>query len=193
MIRTRTNVCFWHKADILIALANVRFWGQSGHGPDTWGMSASDPKHPFGATSHSRLIYTYGMRSTASWLTFIGKSSRRHGQRPSISSTNVRLRKVRTTTSQSRRPRLVKVSSIAMVFTMSAATRTSGQAATIDQSVFYIDRNAALYFVDVQRQKSTRRRSSLRKIPLRSRWTTRISVADARNLGRGIGNLEAAK
>jgi hypothetical protein len=21
------NVCFWHKADILVALSNVRFWG----------------------------------------------------------------------------------------------------------------------------------------------------------------------
>jgi hypothetical protein len=24
------NVCLWHKADMLNALANVRFWGQSG-------------------------------------------------------------------------------------------------------------------------------------------------------------------
>src|SRR5262249_2541280 len=67
------------------------------------------------------------MRSTAPWLTF-GKSSRRHGQRPSISSTNVQLRKVRTTTSPARRPRLVKVSSIAMVFTMSAQPGFRGQA-----------------------------------------------------------------
>ena len=26
-------VRFWHKADMLNALTNVRFWGQSGHGP----------------------------------------------------------------------------------------------------------------------------------------------------------------
>ncbi|MGC2075093.1 MAG: hypothetical protein WA728_03475, partial [Xanthobacteraceae bacterium] len=25
------DVCFWHKADIPIALLDVRFWGQSGH------------------------------------------------------------------------------------------------------------------------------------------------------------------
>jgi hypothetical protein len=25
------NVRFWHKADLLNALMNVRFWGQSGH------------------------------------------------------------------------------------------------------------------------------------------------------------------
>jgi hypothetical protein len=30
------DVCFWHKADITIALPNVRYWGQSGHAPDTW-------------------------------------------------------------------------------------------------------------------------------------------------------------
>ena len=24
-------VCYWHKADMLNALTNVRFWGQSGH------------------------------------------------------------------------------------------------------------------------------------------------------------------
>ena len=61
--------------------------------------------------------------SYAPHLTFIG--SRRQGQRPSISSTNVQLRKVRTRTNPARMPRLVKVISIAMVFTMSAATRTS--------------------------------------------------------------------
>ena len=27
----RLNVRFWHKADMLNALTNVRFWGQSGH------------------------------------------------------------------------------------------------------------------------------------------------------------------
>ena len=27
------NVRYWHKADMLNALTNVRFWGQSGHGP----------------------------------------------------------------------------------------------------------------------------------------------------------------
>jgi hypothetical protein len=27
------HVCFWHKADMLYVLTNVRFWGQSGHGP----------------------------------------------------------------------------------------------------------------------------------------------------------------
>ena len=27
------NVCFWRKSDILNALTNVRFWGQSGQGP----------------------------------------------------------------------------------------------------------------------------------------------------------------
>jgi len=58
----------------------------------------------------------YGTRSTASRTTFTGDSSRRQGQRPSISSTNVQLRKVRTRTSPARRPRLVKVSWIAMVF-----------------------------------------------------------------------------
>ena len=25
------NVCFWHKADMLNALTNVRFWEQTGH------------------------------------------------------------------------------------------------------------------------------------------------------------------
>ena len=25
------NVCYWHKADMLNALTNVRFWGQNGH------------------------------------------------------------------------------------------------------------------------------------------------------------------
>ena len=29
----RLDVRFWHKADMLNALTNVRFWGQSGHGP----------------------------------------------------------------------------------------------------------------------------------------------------------------
>ena len=29
-----TNVCFWPKADILIAWANVRFRGNNGHGQD---------------------------------------------------------------------------------------------------------------------------------------------------------------
>ena len=57
------------------------------------------------------------------YVTFIG--SRRQGQRPSISSTNVQLRKVRTRTNPARRPRPLKVISIAMVFTMSAATKTS--------------------------------------------------------------------
>ena len=28
------NVCLWHKADMLNALTNVRFWGQSGHDAD---------------------------------------------------------------------------------------------------------------------------------------------------------------
>jgi hypothetical protein len=28
------NVRLWHKADMLDALANVRFWGQSGHDAD---------------------------------------------------------------------------------------------------------------------------------------------------------------
>jgi hypothetical protein len=27
----RCHVCLWHKADMLNALTNVRFWGQSGH------------------------------------------------------------------------------------------------------------------------------------------------------------------
>jgi hypothetical protein len=31
--RSNANVRFWHKADILNALTNVRFWGQSGHRP----------------------------------------------------------------------------------------------------------------------------------------------------------------
>jgi hypothetical protein len=25
------NVCYWHKADIHLSSANVRFWGKSGH------------------------------------------------------------------------------------------------------------------------------------------------------------------
>jgi hypothetical protein len=28
------NVCYWHKADVEIALPNVRFWGNSGHGDE---------------------------------------------------------------------------------------------------------------------------------------------------------------
>jgi hypothetical protein len=64
----------------------------------------------------------YDAALSASRTTLIGNSSRRHGQRPSISSTSVQLKKVRTRTSPARRPRLVKVSSIAMVFMISAAT-----------------------------------------------------------------------
>jgi hypothetical protein len=30
-IAQAANVRFWHKADMLNALMNVRFWGQSGH------------------------------------------------------------------------------------------------------------------------------------------------------------------
>jgi hypothetical protein len=33
MEATRTEVCFWHKANMLNALANG-LWGQSGHGAD---------------------------------------------------------------------------------------------------------------------------------------------------------------
>src|SRR6185369_14616068 len=29
-----SDVCLWHKADMLNALTNVRFWGQSGRGAD---------------------------------------------------------------------------------------------------------------------------------------------------------------
>jgi hypothetical protein len=29
------NVRYWHKADMLKALTNVGFWGQSGHDADT--------------------------------------------------------------------------------------------------------------------------------------------------------------
>ena len=58
-------------------------------------------------------------------ITLTGKSSRPQGQRPSISSTSVQLRKVRTKTSPARSPRLVNVSSMAIVFTISAATSTS--------------------------------------------------------------------
>src|SRR6516225_7193907 len=54
-----------------------------------------------------------------------GRFSRCHGHRLSISSTRVQLRKVRTSTRPASRPRLVNVSSNAIVFTMSAATRTS--------------------------------------------------------------------
>src|SRR5215468_10936325 len=57
--------------------------------------------------------------------TLIGTNSRRHGQRPSISRNRVQLRKVRTRTNPARSPRLVKVSSIAIVLTISAATSTS--------------------------------------------------------------------
>ena len=54
------------------------------------------------------------------------RNSRRHGHRSSISSTKVQLRKVRTTEpARPEDPRLVKVSSIAIVLTMSAATSTS--------------------------------------------------------------------
>src|SRR5262249_11437342 len=55
----------------------------------------------------------------------MGDGSRCHGQRPSISSTRVQLRKARTRTRPASRPRLMKVNSCAMVFTMSAATSTS--------------------------------------------------------------------
>ena len=38
------NVCFWHKADMVIALPNVRYWGVKRTLPETVGMSAYDPK-----------------------------------------------------------------------------------------------------------------------------------------------------
>ena len=38
-----TDVRFWHKADTLNALTNVRFWGQSGHDSNGSFMSAIDP------------------------------------------------------------------------------------------------------------------------------------------------------
>ena len=69
--------------------------------------------------------HSVGARLSKSRTTPIGTSSCRQGQRPSISSTSVQLRNVRTITKPARRPRLVKVSSIAMVFTISAATSTS--------------------------------------------------------------------
>jgi len=31
MLIVGINVCYWHKADMLNALTNVRFWRQSGH------------------------------------------------------------------------------------------------------------------------------------------------------------------
>jgi hypothetical protein len=34
---TPLHVCYWHKADMLNALANVRFWGQSGRDRDIAG------------------------------------------------------------------------------------------------------------------------------------------------------------
>src|SRR5262249_37215161 len=55
----------------------------------------------------------------------IGDGSRCHGHRPSISKTSVQPRKVRTNTRPASRPRLMKDNSCAMVFTISAATRTS--------------------------------------------------------------------
>src|SRR6516225_11665227 len=58
-------------------------------------------------------------------LNDIGDGSRCHGHRPSISRTSVQLRKVRTNTSPASRPRLIKVNSCAMDFTISAATSTS--------------------------------------------------------------------
>jgi hypothetical protein len=51
---------------------------------------------------------------------------RRQGQRPSISSTSVKLRKVRTTTRPASSPRLTKVRLMAINLTMSAATRIPG-------------------------------------------------------------------
>jgi hypothetical protein len=30
----QAHVCYWHKADMLNALTNVRFWGQSGSDAD---------------------------------------------------------------------------------------------------------------------------------------------------------------
>ena len=38
------GVCLWHKADMLKALTNVRFWAQSGHRLYPSPMSANDPK-----------------------------------------------------------------------------------------------------------------------------------------------------
>jgi hypothetical protein len=40
-------VRYWHKADMLNPLANVRFWGQSGHDSNGAVMSANDPKRTF--------------------------------------------------------------------------------------------------------------------------------------------------
>ena len=76
----------------------------------------SERRNFFSATSTS---------PTARALDDIGDGSRCHGHRPSISSTSVQLRKVRTSTRPASRPRLMKVNSCAMVFTMSAATSTS--------------------------------------------------------------------
>ena len=67
----------------------------------------------------------YGTALSVWRASFVDGNSRLHGQRPSISSTNVQLKKVRTTTSPAKRPKLVNVSSIAIVFTISAATSTS--------------------------------------------------------------------
>jgi hypothetical protein len=56
--------------------------------PRTATVSAGQQRRAVGNPAFLPILLrtTYGMRSTASRLTFIGKSSRRHGQRPSISS-----------------------------------------------------------------------------------------------------------
>jgi len=40
--RMRANVRFWHKADMLNALTNVRFWGQTGHLTNRWLLTNLD-------------------------------------------------------------------------------------------------------------------------------------------------------
>ena len=39
----RSNVRFWHKADMPNALTMFHFWGQSGHGPTAAYQAASQP------------------------------------------------------------------------------------------------------------------------------------------------------
>src|SRR6516162_5826118 len=44
VVANRTDVRFWHKADMPITLSNVRFRGQSGHSPFTIAAGRLDPR-----------------------------------------------------------------------------------------------------------------------------------------------------
>jgi hypothetical protein len=49
---TLANVRFWHKANMLNALTNVRFWGAKRTWREWADMSANDPKQTFLLHSH---------------------------------------------------------------------------------------------------------------------------------------------